>query len=52
MFTRSIFGLVHPLSVPSQVGATVVLHAPRDAWKQQAAALLAALPKRRRWWLW
>lgn len=24
----------------------------RDAWKQQATALLAAPPKRRRWWPW
>lgn len=24
----------------------------RDAWKQQATALLAAPPKPRRWWLW
>lgn len=24
----------------------------RDAWKQQARALLAAPPKRRRWWPW
>lgn len=24
----------------------------RDAWKQQATALLAAPPKRRRWWSW
>jgi len=24
----------------------------RDAWKQQATALLAAPPKRRSWWLW
>lgn len=26
--------------------------ADRDAWKQQATALLAAPPKRRRWWRW
>lgn len=24
----------------------------RNAWKQQATALLSAPPKRRRWWLW
>lgn len=29
------------------------VRADRDAWKQQATALLAAPPKRRRrWWLW
>lgn len=28
------------------------LRADRDAWKQQATALLAAPPKRRSWWLW
>jgi hypothetical protein len=28
------------------------LRADRDAWKQQATALLAAPPKRRRWWPW
>lgn len=28
------------------------LRADRDAWKQQATALLAAPPKRRSWWAW
>ena len=28
------------------------LRADRDAWKQQATALLAAPPKRRGWWPW
>lgn len=28
------------------------LMADRDAWKQQATALLAAPPKRRSWWPW
>ncbi|MFV0277407.1 MAG: hypothetical protein ACK5HY_09520 [Parahaliea sp.] len=28
------------------------VRADRDAWKQQATALLAAPPKRRRWWPW
>ena len=28
------------------------LRTDRDAWKQQATALLAAPPKRRRWWPW
>jgi len=28
------------------------VRADRDAWKQQATALLAAPPKRRSWWLW
>lgn len=28
------------------------VRADRDAWKQQATALLAAPPKRRRWWSW
>jgi len=28
------------------------VRADRDAWKQQATALLAASPKRRSWWLW
>lgn len=28
------------------------VRADRDAWKQQATALLAAPQKRRRWWLW
>jgi hypothetical protein len=28
------------------------VRADRDAWKQQATALLAAPPKRRGWWLW
>jgi excisionase family DNA binding protein len=28
------------------------LRADRDAWKQQATALLAAPPKGRRWWPW
>jgi hypothetical protein len=28
------------------------LRAERDAWKQQATALLAAPPKRRNWWPW
>jgi excisionase family DNA binding protein len=28
------------------------LRADRDAWKQQATALLAATPKRRGWWPW
>jgi len=28
------------------------LRADRDAWKQQATALLAAHPKRRGWWPW
>jgi hypothetical protein len=28
------------------------VRADRDAWRQQATALLAAPPKRRSWWLW
>ena len=28
------------------------VRADRDAWKQQATALLAAPPKRRNWWPW
>lgn len=28
------------------------VRADRDAWKQQATALLGAPPKRRRWWPW
>jgi hypothetical protein len=28
------------------------VRADRDAWKQQATALLAASPKRRSWWIW
>lgn len=28
------------------------VRADRDAWKQQATALLALPPKRRRWWPW
>ena len=28
------------------------LRADRDAWRQQATALLAAPPQRRRWWPW
>ncbi len=28
------------------------VRADRDAWKKQANALLAAPPKRRRWWSW
>jgi hypothetical protein len=31
---------------------TTDLMADRDAWKQQATALLVAPPKRRRWWPW
>ena len=32
--------------------ALAEVRADRDAWKQQATALLAAPPKRRSWWPW